>query len=138
MIADGDVDIISMEHLQRALEVLVSNMASALFASVSMIDGRAVAYVGGAAADGDPQRVAALASSLLGLIESFSHEALGAISRYSTIATDAGSIVIARIPCRSGMYIFCQCVDRSDPLALAIRSTLDGAGKLGAVLDADA
>ena len=105
------------------------------FASIASVDGRSVAHANGQDIQTDAQRIAALISSLLGLIESLARETLGHSSRYSTIATEAGSLVVARIPSRSRLLTFCLCVDKSDNLALAIRATLDGAEKIAALVD---
>ncbi len=122
---------------QTVLASLVGKSAAIRFASVAMVDGRSFAHANSASSDADPQRSAALMSSLLGLVESFSREALGSKALYNSTATEHGSIVMVRIPTTAKMHILCICADASDNLAMTIRTALDTAAQLALSIDAN-
>lgn len=121
---------------QTVLACLVDKSTSIRFASVALVDGRSFAHANSATQDADPQRSAALMSSLLGLVESFSREALGSKALYNSTATEHGSIVMVRVPTRAQLHILCICADASDNLAMTIRTALDTAAQLALLLDA--
>lgn len=116
---------------------LVEKAPALRFASVALVDGRSFAHANSASHDADPQRSAALMSSLLGLIESFSREALGSKALYNSTSTEHGSIVMVRVPTRAQMHTLCICADASDNLAMTIRTALDTAAQLALLIDAD-
>jgi predicted regulator of Ras-like GTPase activity (Roadblock/LC7/MglB family) len=121
---------------QTVLASLVGKSPAIQFASVALVDGRSFAHANSASHDADPQRSAALMSSLLGLVESFSREALGCKALYNSTATEHGSIVIVRVPTRAQMHTLCICADASDNLAMTIRTALDTAAQLALLMDA--
>lgn len=122
---------------QTALASLVAKTSAIRFASVALVDGRSFAHANSASHDADPQRSAALMSSLLGLVESFSREALGSRALYNSTATEHGSIVMVRVPTRAKMHTLCICADASDNLAMTIRTALDTGAQLALLIDAD-
>lgn len=121
---------------QTLLASLVEKASALRFASVALVDGRSFAHANSASHDADPQRSAALMSSLLGLVESFSREALGSKALYNSTATEHGSIVIVRVPTETKMHTLCICADASDNLAMTIRTALDTATQLALLIDA--
>lgn len=121
---------------QAALASLVGKAPAIRFASVALVDGRSFAHANSALHDADPQRSAALMSSLLGLVESFSREALNSRALYNSTATEQGSIVMVRVPTRAKMHTLCICADASDNLAMTIRTALDTAAQLALLIDA--
>ena len=82
-------------------------------------------------------RVAAVASSLLALSESFSGEALGSRTEYNSIATPRGTIVIVRVPTRARAHVLCLWADKSENFAMTLRTALDGAAQTAALIDTD-
>lgn len=122
---------------QAVLASLVEKAPALRFASVALVDGRSFAHANSASHDADPQRSAALMSSLLGLVESFSREALGSKALYNSTATEHGSIVMVRVPTRTKMHTLCICADASDNLAMTIRTALDTAAHIALLIDAD-
>lgn len=118
------------------LASLVEKAPAIRFASVALVDGRSFAHANGASNDADPQRSAALMSSLLGLVESFSREALDSRALYNSTATEHGSIVMVRVPTKAKMHTLCICADASDNLAMTIRTALDTAAQLALLIDA--
>lgn len=122
---------------QTVLASLVGKTPALRFASVALVDGRSFAHANSVAHDADPQRSAALMSSLLGLVESFSREALGSKALYNSTATEHGSIVMVRVPTRAQMHTLCICADASDNLAMTIRTALDTAAQIALLLDAN-
>jgi len=121
---------------QAVLASLVGKAPAIRFASVALVDGRSFAHANGASRNADPQRSAALMSSLLGLVESFSREALDSRTLYNSIATEHGSIVMVRVPTKAKMHTLCICADASDNLAMTIRTALDTAAQLALLIDA--
>lgn len=122
---------------QAVLASLVEKAPALRFASVALVDGRSFAHANAASHDADPQRSAALMSSLLGLVESFSREALGSKALYNSTATEHGSIVMVRVPTSAQMHTLCICADASDNLAMTIRTALDTAAQLAVLIDAN-
>lgn len=103
-------------------------------ASLSTADGRAFALAC-AQRDADANRVAAMASSLLALSESFSRQVLRSTCKYSLIATDHGVIVTVRVPSAKRMHALSIATDNSEMLALVLRHALDAAAHLAGILD---
>ena len=122
---------------QTVLASLVGKSPAIRFASVALVDGRSFAHANSASHDADPQRSAALMSSLLGLVESFSREALGSKALYNSTSTEHGSIVMVRVPTRAKMHTLCICADASDNLAMTIRTALDTAAQIALLIDAN-
>lgn len=120
---------------QNLLASLVEKAPALRFASVSLVDGRSFAHANSASHNADPQRSAALMSSLLGLVESFSREALGSNALYNSTSTEHGSIVVVRVPTKAKMHTLCICADASDNLAMTIRTALDTAAQLALLID---
>jgi predicted regulator of Ras-like GTPase activity (Roadblock/LC7/MglB family) len=120
---------------QNLLASLVEKAPALRFASVSLVDGRSFAHANSASHNADPQRSAALMSSLLGLVESFSREALGSNALYNSTSTEHGSIVVVRVPTTAKMHTLCICADASDNLAMTIRTALDTAAQLALLID---
>lgn len=130
--------VVSMQtrmECQSALATLLERTPAVHFASVATVDGRSYAHANGPAHDANPQRSAAIMSSLMGLIESFSKEALNSRALYSSIATEHGSIVMVRIPSQAKAHTLCLCADATENLAMTIRAALDTAALLAAKLD---
>lgn len=120
---------------QNTLADLVSRTPSIVFASLATVDGRSFAHANAAGSDTDAARAAAIMSSLMGLIESFSRESLDSRALYNSIATEHGSIVLVRVPSKAKHHTLCVCADASDILATTIRIALDTASRLAAVID---
>ncbi len=125
------------QECQKVLASIVEKSAAIRFASVALVDGRSFAHANSVSHDADAQRSAALMSSLLGLVESFSREALGSKALYNSIATEHGSIVVVRVPTMARMHTLCICADASDNLAMTIRTALDNAAQIALLIDAD-
>ena len=121
---------------QNTLAELVSRTPSVVFASLATVDGRSFAHANADGRSADAQRAAAIMSSLMGLIESFSREALDSRALYNSIATEHGSIVLVRVPSKAKHHTLCICADASDILATTIRAALDTASRLAAAIDA--
>lgn len=131
--------VVSMQtrmECQSALASLLERTPAILFASVATVDGRSYAHANAAAHSANAQRSAAIMSSLMGLIESFSKEALNSRTLYNNIATEHGSIVMVRIPSRTKHHVLCVCADATENLAMTIRSALDTAALLAEKIDA--
>lgn len=129
-------EMITRMACQDILATLLERTHATLFASLATVDGRSYAHAATALSTTNAQRSAAITSSLMGLIESFSKEALGSGALYNSIATDKGSIVIVRVPSRARLHTLCVCADASANLAMTIRAALDTAQKLAERLDA--
>lgn len=121
---------------QSRLADLVSRTPSVVFASLATVDGRSFAHANAPGRTADAQRAAAIMSSLMGLIESFSREALDSRALYNSIATEHGSIVLVRVPSKARHHTLCVCADASDILATTIRAALDTAAQLAVAIDA--
>lgn len=79
-------------------------------------------------------RIAAMTSSALALSESFSKEALLAGCNYSVIYSDAGSIVMVRVPAKNGAYTLSVGSDSSAVLAATLRTALDTAQRISTAI----
>jgi predicted regulator of Ras-like GTPase activity (Roadblock/LC7/MglB family) len=123
---------------QTVLSALVDTTPAMQFASLATVDGRSFAHVNAPMHEANPQRSAALMSSLLGLVESFSREALKSNALYNSTATEHGSIVLVRVPSAARMHTLCICSDASENLAMTIRAALDTASELAKIIDAPA
>lgn len=121
---------------QNRLADLVSRTPSVVFASLATVDGRSFAHANAPGRGADAQRAAAIMSSLMGLIESFSRESLDGRALYNSIATEHGSIVLVRVPSKAKQHTLCVCADASDILATTIRTALDTAAQLAVAIDA--
>lgn len=133
---DMSPDMITRMACQDMLASLVGQAQATIFASLATVDGRSYAHAGSGSRQTSAQRTAAITSSLMGLIESFSQEALGCGALYNSIATEQGSIVIVRVPSRARQHTLCVCCDTTANLAMTIRAALDTAHKLAERLDA--
>ena len=128
----------SRQDGQNILSSLLDSNTSILFASACMVDGRSYAHAARESHPSDAHRTAAIMSSLLGLLESFARETLKSTASYTSLATEHGSIVIARVPSKRRMHALCVCSDNTSNLAMTIRSTLDTAKTLSDSIDAAA
>lgn len=104
---------------------------------VGSADGRALAHAGASGSTFQPARVAAVASSLLALSESFSRETLASEAQYGTIATLRGSIMLVRVPSKRSAHVLCLWADDSHNLAMTLRAALDMASHVAHALDGD-
>ena len=120
---------------QTALSTLVEQSPSVQFTSLATVDGRSFAHANAVTHEADPQRSAALMSSLLGLVESFSREALKSNALYNITATEHGSIILVRVPSAARMHTLCICADTTESLAMTLRTALDTAASLAKVID---
>ncbi|NOT86786.1 MAG: hypothetical protein HOP03_01225 [Lysobacter sp.] len=123
-------------NCQNVLVALLERKPAVLFASMATVDGRSYAHANSTASKANAQRSAAIMSSLMGLIESFSRESLNSRALYNSIATEHGSIVMVRIPSKAKLHTLCVCADASENLAMTIRSALDTAALLAGEVDA--
>ncbi len=121
---------------QDILATLLERTHATLFASLATVDGRSYAHAGSGLSTTSAQRSAAITSSLMGLIESFSKESLNSGALYNSIATEKGSIVIVRVPSKARLHTLCVCADATANLAMTIRAALDTAQKLADRIDA--
>lgn len=116
------------------LERLSAASSSVKFASLSLIDGRAFAHANGHG-NVDGARIAALATSLLGLSESFAKEALAGSNTHTVVAVDCGAIVTVRVPSKRRLFALSVCADLGENLATVLRRTLDAADGLARLVD---
>jgi predicted regulator of Ras-like GTPase activity (Roadblock/LC7/MglB family) len=123
---------------QKVLTSVIESTPALLFTSMATVDGRSYAHANAATHTANPQRSAAIMSSLMALTESFSREALNSRALYSSTATEHGSIVIVRVPSKAGHHAFCMCSDASENLGMTIRMALDTASQLAGILDTQA
>lgn len=119
-------------HVLRRLLVVVPGVLGGV---VAKLDGRAFADAFRPGHEVEAARIAAIASSLLALSESFSGETLAGKARYNTVVTDRGSILIVRIPSRTSTYLLCVWADNSENFAMALRHSLDTAEQLALAVD---
>lgn len=110
------------------LQAVLDTQPEVQMACLSMVDGRPFASASARACE--PQRIAALGSSLLAICESFSREVGGGPCHHNTISMDHGSIVTVRVPMTPPVFALSVCVDRGANLAMALRWTLDAAARL--------
>lgn len=123
---------------QQTLEALIARTPAIVFASLGTVDGRSFAHADAPGRETNAPRAAAIMSSLMGLIESFSRESLDSRALYNSIATAHGSIVLVRVPSKAKLHTLCVCADGSEILAMTIRAALDTAEQLAARIDAAA
>lgn len=119
----------------RLLEARLAEQERIGSAVLCTVDGRAFAHALRNAGGLQPARMAAIASSLLALSESFARESIQGRAQYASIATDNGSIVIVRIPSRTRMHALCVSADADETFAMALRFALDSASQLAALID---
>lgn len=120
---------------QKLLESRLDTMSGILAAVVGTADGRAFAHAGQSGQSIQAPRVAAVASSLLALSESFSKEALRSQADYNSIATPRGTIVVVRVPTRQQAHVLCLWADQSENFAMTLRFALDTAEQVAALLE---
>lgn len=135
---DATLQMQTRNDCQQALETLVARTPAIVFASLGTVDGRSFAHADAPGRDANAARAAAIMSSLMGLIESFSRESLDSRALYNSIATAHGSIVLVRVPSKAKLHTLCICADSSEILAMTIRAALDTAEQLAAKIDAAA
>lgn len=116
------------------LELLLKKHPSIFFISLASVDGRSFAHAQGNQAS-DPQRIAAMTSSLLGLSESYAREASRSTCRYSVVAMENGSVVTVRIPTKSLRFALAIGATDMENLATILRAALDGAATLAKLLE---
>lgn len=119
---------------ERELERLLEKHPSIFFITLASVDGRSYAHVNGAS-QSDPQRIAAMTSSLLGLSESYAREANASRCRYSVVAMENGSVVTVRIPTKSMRFALAIGATDMENLATILRAALDGAATLAKLLE---
>ncbi len=133
--APGQPSPATAERCRGYLEKLLAQTSSISFACVGTADGRL--FVSGDAGN-HAQRLAAMASSMLALSESFAKEALRSQCTHSTIVTHHGVIVTVRIPSRRRSYLLSMGADATDMMALVLRRALDASEQLAEILDSPA
>lgn len=121
---------------QQILEANCARLPAVVLSCMARVDGVAFASAKSAMAKVDAQRSSAIVSSLLALSESFSQEVLRSKCLYTTIATEHGSIITVRVPCKNKSFALCMCFDNSENLAMALRAALSIADSLAAAVDA--
>lgn len=102
---------------------------------VGTADGRALAHAGASGTHFQPARIAAVASSLLALSESFTRETLGSDTQYSTIATARGTIMLVRVPSKTRAQVLCLWADNHLNLGMTLRTALDMASRVAQSID---
>ena len=112
----------------RELDRLLQVAPEIIFANLSLLDGRT--YAMSSLDQVDPQRVAALSSSLFALCESFAREVRGGRCSHVAVSMERGFLVTVRVPTEPGRYTLSLFVDNSANLAMALRWALDAAKKL--------
>lgn len=120
--------------LQNVVEALLNKTAAFTFASVSTVDGRSASFAASAAVS-DGARIAAIASSILGLSESFSREVRQAGSHWTTLSNEQGTVVLIRVPSRQRMHVLAVGADRTQNLATTLHFAVSAADQLAAVID---
>lgn len=118
---------------QSILDTLLKDTPSVVFVSVSTVDGNSFAHAS-SRKEIDSQRLAAITSSLLALSETLSHETLKGKCSYNAISTDFGSIITVRVPSKRNIFTLSLCADKSENMAMAMRTAFDTADKLSGVL----
>lgn len=128
---------VKTSHFEQLLTERLARTPNLRGAVMASIDGHVKAC---AFSDGHAQeaaRIAAIASSVLALSESFSQETLGGRVQFNSVATSQGNIVTVRIPSKNGNYALCVWADKADIFAMTLRFTLDTADKLAVLVDED-
>ena len=123
------------ETCSTLLSSQLSDNAGVLAAVLGTADGRAFAHASQPGRELEAPRVAAIATSLLALSESFSKEALRSRAQYNSIATQHGTIIVVRVPTRANAHVLCLWADQSENLAMTLRIALDSAAKLADLID---
>jgi len=118
----------------KVLNRLVLDYPSLEFVSLSLVDGRAFVHEDGLRIS-DPNRVAAVTTSLFGLSESVAKEALTSTCKYSVIAAEGGTVVTVRVPSRRRLFALSVCASQSENLATVLRKALDTAATLAETVD---
>lgn len=114
---------------------LLTEAQGVMGAVMASVDGHAFAkrFQNGQAKEAT--RVAAIASSVLALSESFSHETLNGKVSFNCVSTSHGSIMTVRVPSRQNVFVLSVWADKTDNFAMTLRFTLDAAHKLAALVD---
>lgn len=121
--------------LQHVIEALLERSNAFTFASVSTVDGRSASFACNGAVVSEGARVAAIASSILGLSESFSREVRQAGSHWTTISNEQGNIVLIRVPSRQRMHVLAVGADSSQNLATTLHFAVGAADQLAVSID---
>jgi predicted regulator of Ras-like GTPase activity (Roadblock/LC7/MglB family) len=114
---------------------LLASSSAFRFAGLSTLDGRSVAAAG-PITQAAAARIAAMASSLLALSETFARETASGRGAYTTITAAEGLIVVVRVPTREPRFALCAGSDSSDNLGIVLRRTLDASESLAQRFDA--
>lgn len=121
--------------IEQALASRLAETSGVLGVVVGTADGRALAHAGASSEEFQPARIAAIASSLLALSESFSRETLGGTTRYSSVATSHGSILMVRVPGKSASQVLCLWADAKQNLGMALNTALGMAARVAGIVD---
>ncbi len=124
--------------LKDVIDALLERSTAFTFASVSTVDGRSASFASNDAAISEGARVAAIASSILGLSESFSREVRQAGSQWTTISNEQGTIVLIRVPSRQRMHVLAVGADRGQNLATSLHFAVAAADQLASAIDREA
>ncbi len=138
--ADAAVDprfVALRRGCEHELQALAHRCEGLVFANLSRVDGRGFAHHA-ARADVDAARIAAITCSVLALSESFAKEALRGASGYCAIASEAGSIVIVRVPTARRAFALSVGCTSQDLIAVNLRHTLDSAATIARLLEGQA
>lgn len=128
-------DPVIASRCEELLGDLLTEAQGVLGAVMASVDGHAFAKSFQRGHAKDATRIAAIASSVLALAESFSHETLDGKVGFNCVSTSHGSIMTVRVPARENIFVLCVWADKSDNFAMALRFTLDAAHKLAALVD---
>ena len=120
---------------EELLSDLLTEAQGMLGAVMASVDGHAFAKSFQRGHEKEATRIAAIASSVLALAESSSHETLSGKVGFNCVSTNHGSIMTVRVPSRENIFVLCVWADKSDNFATALRFTLDAAHKLAALVD---
>lgn len=134
----GSSQDITVELCTQVLRSRMDGNSGVLGAVMSTLDGRAFAHAFRAGVDIEAPRIAAVASSLLALSESFSKETLSSAAKYNSTVTERGNIITVRVGSRTQQYILCVWTENSENFAMALRFSLDTAKELAMVTDNNA
>lgn len=126
------VDPLRLQESEARLRAVLAHHAGLQFACLGSVDGRVVSFVGNSGLN--PQRMAAITSSSLGLSESCAREAFRSRSLYSVVVAEHGAVVTVRVPSPSARYAVSLGADGSETLALLLRRALDTSTALAALL----
>ena len=115
------------------LQSILDQHPGILGAVIAWVDGRTFTHAFRSGHEVEAARVAAVSSSLLALSESFSGETLGDKARYSSIVTDRGCIITARVPAGVPVHVLCLWVDGTENHAMALHYALETVQKLASI-----